>query len=63
MKTNLLSVALSFAAFGGVFAQIPDYFSDNPKWYCSAWNSNQWDSSSDGPYSDSYVYYLTGELC
>ena len=60
MKTIILSVALGFAAFGGVFAQIPDYFSDNPKWHCSEWNSDQWDPTI-GEYTVHYVYYLSGD--
>jgi hypothetical protein len=42
------------------YGQTPDYFTNDPKWVCGLWSSNQWNP----PYIEStsiYVYYLNGD--
>ncbi|MCH2233275.1 MAG: T9SS type A sorting domain-containing protein [Crocinitomicaceae bacterium] len=43
-----------------VLAQTPDYFSDNPKWHCSIYDSDQW-SSPPNPSTQYFVYYINGD--
>lgn len=40
--------------------QIPDYFSNSPKWFCSIWNSDQWNIPSS-PHTENYIYYINGD--
>lgn len=41
-------------------AQIPDYFGNNPTWYCASWDSDQWNLPAE-PYTEEYLYYLNGD--
>ncbi|MBI3135961.1 MAG: T9SS type A sorting domain-containing protein [Bacteroidetes bacterium] len=41
-------------------AQIPNYFENNPLWYCSFWDSDQWNTPAE-PFTDEYIYYLNGD--
>lgn len=42
------------------YAQVPDYFANDPKWVCGSWNSDQWNAPSI-PYTSTNVYYLNGD--
>ena len=55
------SITLLFVLMGSaLLAQTPDYFSDNPKWHCSFYDSDQW-SSPANPYTQYFVYYVNGD--
>jgi hypothetical protein len=43
-----------------VQSQVPDYFANNPTWYCGIWDSDQWNFPAE-PFTEEYLYYLDGD--
>lgn len=58
MKKTTAILGIFFSLL--VNAQTPNYFGNNPTWYCGLWDSDQWNFPSE-PYTEEYIYYLNGD--
>lgn len=57
---KLMLICFCLSIFIG-YGQIPNYFDNNPTWSCSLWDSDQWNPTGGGPFTENYVYYIKSD--